>query len=60
MLTLSQAAARLGVTAATLRQQVRNGRLRATLYGKTWVVSEREIERYRVESLGRHGRRPSM
>ena len=55
-LTLAQAAALLGVSAATLRQQVHNGRLRARLYGKTWVVSEAEVERYRRESLGRVGR----
>ncbi len=56
MLTLTEAAARLGVAASTLNGQVRKGRLRATKYGKTWVVSEREVERYRAESLGRKGR----
>jgi predicted site-specific integrase-resolvase len=58
MLTLAQAGASLGVSPATLRSQVRNGRLRATLIGKTYVVTPREIERYRAESLGRPGRRP--
>jgi excisionase family DNA binding protein len=56
MLTLAQAGALLGVSPATLRSQVRNGRLRATLVGKTWVVTPDEVERYRVESLGRPGR----
>lgn len=56
MLTLTEAAARLGVAASTLRHQVHNGRLHARLVGKTWIVSEREIERYRGESLGRIGR----
>jgi len=56
MLTLAQAGALLGVSPATLRSQVRNGRLRATLVGKTWVVTPREVERYRAESLGRPGR----
>ena len=55
-LTLAQAGALLGVSPATLRSQVRNGRLRATLIGKTWVVTPREVERYRAESLGRPGR----
>ena len=50
MLTLTEAAARLGVTAATLRQQVANGRLRARKMGRDWTVSEREVERYRRES----------
>lgn len=53
MLTLTEAAARLGLAASTLRNQVHNGRLRARLIGKTWVVSEREVERYRAESLGK-------
>jgi excisionase family DNA binding protein len=55
--TLAEAAAVLGLSAATLRNQIRNGRLRGRLVGKTWTVSERELERYRVESLGRPGRR---
>ena len=55
-LTLAEAGARLGLSASTLRSQVRNGRLRAELVGKTWVVAERELERYRAESLGRPGR----
>jgi excisionase family DNA binding protein len=55
-LTLAQAGALLGVSPATLRNQVHNGRLRARLIGKTWVVTPREVERYRAESLGRPGR----
>ncbi len=56
MLTLAEAAARLGLAASTLRHQVQAGRLRARLIGKTYVVTERELERYRVTSLGRPGR----
>ncbi len=56
LLTLAQAAERLGLGAATLRHQVHNGRLAATLYGKTWLVTEEEVERYRRESLGKPGR----
>lgn len=57
-LTLAQAASRLGVSPSTLRTQVHAGRLRARLVGKTWTVSEREVERYAAESKGRPGRRP--
>lgn len=57
MLTLTQAAAFLGVTAASLRQQIANGSLRARKVGPVWTVTEREIERYRADSLGRPGRR---
>ena len=53
MRTLSEAAERLGVSAATLRHQVQKGRLAARLIGKTYVVTEREIERYRATSLGK-------
>ncbi len=56
MLTLAEAALRLGRSPSTLRHQVKAGRLRARLVGKTWVVSEREVERYRADSLGKPGR----
>jgi excisionase family DNA binding protein len=56
VLTLTGAAARLGVAASTLRHQVHAGRLRARLVGKTYVVTAREVERYRATSLGRPGR----
>jgi excisionase family DNA binding protein len=52
MLTLSQAAVRLGLSPSTLRGQISKGKLRGRLIGKTWTVSEREVERYRAESLG--------
>ena len=50
MLTLTQAATLLGVTAATLRQQIANGRIKARKVGRDWTVTEREVERYRRES----------
>jgi excisionase family DNA binding protein len=56
MLTLAEAAARLGLSPSTLRHQAQAGRLRATLVGKTYVVSVREVERYRDEHQGRMGR----
>ena len=56
MLTLTEAAARLGVAASTLRHQIRKGKLRGRLVGKTWTISEREADRYASESLGKPGR----
>lgn len=56
MLTLTEAADQLGLAASTLRHQVQAGRLRARLIGKTYVVSEREVARYRREQLGKPGR----
>ena len=48
-MTLVDAAASLGVTAATLRQQIANGKLRAKKVGRDWHVTPREVERYRRE-----------
>jgi excisionase family DNA binding protein len=56
MLTLAQAAAELGIAHATLRHQVQLGRMKARLFGKTYVISTEELERYRATSLGRPGR----
>jgi len=55
--TLAQAADELGVAPATLRQQIAAGRLRGHKVGPLWLVSARELERYRATSLGRPGRR---
>lgn len=49
-MTLLEAAASLGLTAATLRQQIANGKLRATKRGRDWWVTAGEVERYRKES----------
>lgn len=57
MLTLAEAAERLGVTAGSLRVQIGRGRLRAKKVGPVWTVSEKEVERYRADSLGRPGRK---
>jgi hypothetical protein len=54
--SLEEAGAELGVSAETLRTQVRRGRLRARLVGKTWITTRDEVERYRRENLGNVGR----
>ncbi len=56
LLTLRDAAARLGITADTLRAQIRRHRLRATKLGRDWLVEEAEVARYERTSLGRTGR----
>jgi excisionase family DNA binding protein len=56
-MTLIAAAALLGVTPATLRQQIANGRLRAKKIGRDWQVTTREVERYRREVAGKPGPR---
>ncbi len=56
MLTLSQAAEALGVTAATLRQQIHAGQLRGRKLGSQWIVDEEDLAEYRLHSSGRVGR----
>lgn len=58
-MTLPEAAASLGLTAASLRHQVASGSLRASKRGRDWWVTPAEVERYRRDHLGRPGRRPS-
>lgn len=57
MMTLAEAAAELRIDASTLRHQIRNGRLRARMLGRDWLVTRQELERYRKLSLGKPGRR---
>lgn len=56
LLTLRDAARHLGITADTLRAQIRRGRLSATKPGRDWLVEAAEVSRYEQTSLGRSGR----
>jgi excisionase family DNA binding protein len=58
LMSLIAAAGELGITPATLRQQVKSGRLHAIKLGREWLVTEDEVNRYRSQSLGRPGRPP--
>ncbi len=51
MLTLTEAARSLGLAPATLRQQIKNGRLTALKVSRDWYIKEDEVERYRATSL---------
>jgi excisionase family DNA binding protein len=57
-MTLNDAARTLGVSPATLRHQIANGRLAAQKVGRDWSVGEDEVRRYAALSLGKPGRRP--
>ncbi len=59
LLSLAEAASRLGLSVSTLQHQARDGRIRATLIGKTYVIEASEVDRYRATSLGRPGRHAS-
>jgi excisionase family DNA binding protein len=50
MHTLPEAAKLLGLAPATLRQQIRNGKLRARKRGRDWYLTAEEIERYAAEN----------
>jgi len=55
---LAQAAMRLGITRAMAYSRVRQGKLHATLVGRSYLVHTSEIERYREEAIAHppHGR----
>ncbi|HUW16904.1 MAG TPA: helix-turn-helix domain-containing protein [Actinomycetes bacterium] len=57
-MTLTEAAADLGLDPSTLRHQIANGALHARKHGRDWWVTNSEVERYRREVLGQVGRRP--
>ncbi len=56
LMTLAEAAEALGVAPSTLRHQVQAERFRARLFGKTWITTKDEVERYRRTQLGQAGR----
>ncbi len=56
LMTLRAAAGQMGITADTLRAQIRRERLRATKLGRDWLVEASEVTRYQRDSLGRPGR----
>lgn len=55
VLTLTQAAERLGLSRHTLGTQTRKGVLSAWLMGGIFFVTATEVERYRREHLGKPG-----
>ena len=48
-MTVTEAATALGLSVKTLRQQIKNRKLRASKMGRNWYLSPDEVERYRVE-----------
>lgn len=56
-MTLIEAAKLLGVSADYLRVAANRGALKAEKFGRDWLVSNEEVERYASEHLGKRGRR---
>jgi hypothetical protein len=54
---LADAARDLGLAQQTLASQARRGKLKARKVGPIWMVSRREVERYRLDHKDRPGRR---
>jgi excisionase family DNA binding protein len=52
-LTTAQAAAKLGVSQARVRAMIAARRLKATLYGKTWLTTEKDLEAVAIRKAGR-------
>lgn len=57
-LTTSQAAERLGVNASRIRQLIDAGRIKATKFGKAWMIEESELDGYERGKGGRPRRSP--
>ena len=55
--SVTEAAAILGVQRATVIKQIRAGRLKAEMVGKTYILETSELDRYSDEQLGRKGRK---
>jgi excisionase family DNA binding protein len=55
--TVTEAAEQLGLSPRTLQEQIKRGRIKAVRHGPIWWITETEVERYRIESLGKPGRK---
>jgi len=55
VLTINQAAERIGISPITLRLQVRRGKVTAERFGRQWVIRAAEVERYRRDVQGKPG-----
>ena len=56
LITITEAARRLGRSPITLRSAIQRGRMVGHKYGRDWLVEESEVRFYELQSLGRVGR----
>lgn len=56
LLSIAEAAQRLGMSVDGLRKAATRGTLHVTWIGHQRVVEAAEVERYRLEHMGRRGR----
>jgi len=57
LLSLTEASTRLGLSTSRLRLLIKQGRIQATMVGKTYAVTEKELERF--AALPRSAGRPN-
>lgn len=57
LLTLEEAGTMLGLSPSTLRRQAQAKVLKASKIGRVYVVTPKEVERYRQVHKGMHGNR---
>ncbi len=50
MMSVPEAAKTLGLAPATVRAQIRNGKMKAKKLARDWFITEAEVERYRVQN----------
>ena len=55
-MTVFEAAQELGLTPATLRVQIKEGKLHSTKHGRDHWLTQRDIDAYRRDHLGKMGR----
>lgn len=58
MLTVREAAERLQTHPASVNRYIKNGLLKAEKFGKAWVISESELEKFRKPVKVHKGGRP--
>ncbi len=55
MLTITEAAARLGIDPSRVRLLVRQGRIPARRFGRAWVIAEADLAQYHPRPQGKPG-----
>jgi len=56
VLTIHEAADRLKLDRTTIFRQIKAGAIKAEKTGAIWLIDAREVERYRDEHKGKHGK----
>jgi excisionase family DNA binding protein len=55
VLTVNQAAERIGISPDTLQSQIRRGKIPAQRFGRQWMLTAPAIRQYIEERKGKHG-----